>query len=155
MTKKFQSITDKAAPLISVAAIVLVWLFVCEGEIVPSYMLPSPVSVVKSFVGDFSLLMSHAAVTIQEAVLGLLIGTFLGFIFAVIMDRFSFLYKALYPVLIISQTIPTIAIAPLLVLWMGFSMAPKITLVVITTFFLLLFHCLTASRALTVMKSAL
>ena len=113
----------------------LVWLFVCEGEIVPSYMLPSPVSVVKSFVGDFSLLMSHAAVTIQEAVLGLLIGTFLGFIFAVIMDRFSFLYKALYPVLIISQTIPTIAIAPLLVLWMGFSMAPKITLVVITTFF--------------------
>ena len=135
MTKKFQSITDKAAPLISVAAIVLVWLFVCEGEIVPSYMLPSPVSVVKSFVGDFSLLMSHAAVTIQEAVLGLLIGTFLGFIFAVIMDRFSFLYKALYPVLIISQTIPTIAIAPLLVLWMGFSMAPKITLVVITTFF--------------------
>lgn len=135
MTKKFQSITDKAAPLISVAAIVLVWLFVCEGEIVPSYMLPSPVSVVKSFVGDFSLLMSHAAVTIQEAVLGLLIGTFLGFVFAVIMDRFSFLYKALYPVLIISQTIPTIAIAPLLVLWMGFSMAPKITLVVITTFF--------------------
>ena len=103
MTKKFQSITDKAAPLISVAAIVLVWLFVCEGEIVPSYMLPSPVSVVKSFIGDFTLLMSHAAVTLQEAVWGLLIGTLLGFIFAVIMDRFTFLYKALYPVLIISQ----------------------------------------------------
>ena len=51
------------------------------------------------------------------------------------MDRFSFLYKALYPLLVITQTIPTIAIAPLLVLWMGFGMAPKITLVVITTFF--------------------
>ena len=51
------------------------------------------------------------------------------------MDRFPFLYKAVYPLLVISQTIPTIAIAPLLVLWMGFSMAPKITLVVITTFF--------------------
>lgn len=135
MTKKFQSITDKAAPLISVAVIVIVWLFVCEGEIVPAYMLPSPIDVVKSFIGDFTLLMSHAAVTLQEAVWGLLIGTFLGFVFAVIMDRFSFLYKALYPVLIISQTIPTIAIAPLLVLWMGFDMAPKITLVVITTFF--------------------
>ena len=43
--------------------------------------------------------------------------------------------KALYPVLVVTQTIPTIAIAPLLVLWMGFGMAPKITLVVITTFF--------------------
>jgi ABC-type nitrate/sulfonate/bicarbonate transport system permease component len=51
------------------------------------------------------------------------------------MDRFDFLYKALYPILVITQTIPTIAIAPLLVLWMGFSMAPKITLVVLTTFF--------------------
>ena len=135
MTKKFQSITNKAAPIISIAVIAVVWLFVSEGELIPSYMLPSPVAVVKSFIGDFGLLMSHAAVTLQEAILGLLIGTALGFVVAVIMDRFSFLYKALYPVLIISQTIPTIAIAPLLVLWMGFSMAPKITLVVITTFF--------------------
>lgn len=45
------------------------------------------------------------------------------------------MYQAIYPILIITQTIPTIAIAPLLVLWMGFGMAPKITLVVITTFF--------------------
>ena len=51
------------------------------------------------------------------------------------MDRFTIINKALYPVLVVTQTIPTIAIAPLLVLWMGFGMAPKITLVVITTFF--------------------
>ena len=135
MIKKFQSITDKVAPLISVLVIGAVWLFVSEGELVPAYMLPSPVSVVKSFVSEFPILMSHAVITLQEAIYGLLTGTALGFLFAVIMDRFNFLYKALYPILIISQTIPTIAIAPLLVLWMGFSMAPKITLVVLTTFF--------------------
>ena len=45
------------------------------------------------------------------------------------------MHKAIYPILVITQTIPTIAIAPLLVLWMGFGMAPKITLVVLTTFF--------------------
>ncbi len=101
----------------------------------PSYMLPSPVDVVRAFVGDFSVLMSHMAVTLLEAITGLLIGTALGFVIAVLMDRFDFLYKALYPILVITQTIPTIAIAPLLVLWMGFSMAPKITLVVLTTFF--------------------
>ena len=51
------------------------------------------------------------------------------------MDHFETLEKALLPLLVVTQTIPTIAIAPLLVLWMGFGMAPKITLVVITTFF--------------------
>ena len=51
------------------------------------------------------------------------------------MDRFRVMDQAFYPIMIITQTIPTIAIAPILVLWMGFGMAPKITLVVITTFF--------------------
>ncbi len=135
MTKKYQNITSKIAPVVSLLLLAGVWLFVSEGEIVPSYMLPSPVDVAKAFVTDFSILMSHAAVTVQEALYGLLIGTALGFVIAVLMDRFDFLYKAVYPILVITQTIPTIAIAPLLVLWMGFSMAPKITLVVLTTFF--------------------
>lgn len=135
MTKKFQSITNKAAPVISVIVIGLAWLFVSEGGLIPSYMLPSPIEVVKAFINDFSVLMGHAAVTVQEALIGLLIGIALAFVFAVLMDRFPFLYKALYPILVITQTIPTIAIAPVLVLWMGFSMAPKITLVVLTTFF--------------------
>ncbi len=135
MTKKYQSITSKIAPLVSLLVIAGVWLFVSEGEIVPSYMLPSPIDVVRAFITDFSILMSHAAITLQEALYGLLIGTVLGFVIAVLMDRFDFLYKAVYPILVITQTIPTIAIAPLLVLWMGFSMAPKITLVVLTTFF--------------------
>ncbi len=135
MTKKFQNIINKGAPVISLLFIGLLWLTVSEGGIVPGYMLPSPVEVVKAFVSEFHILMEHSAVTMQEAIYGLLLGTVLGFIFSVLMDRFSFLYKAMYPILVISQTIPTIAIAPVLVLWMGFSMAPKITLVVITTFF--------------------
>ena len=135
LIKKFQSITNKAAPVISVTAVALLWLILSDGGIVPGYMLPSPVDVVKVFFTDTGVLLSHTLVTVQEALYGLLLGTALGFVIAVMMDRFSFLYKAFYPLLVISQTIPTIAIAPLLVLWMGFSMAPKITLVVLTTFF--------------------
>ncbi|MBQ7005819.1 MAG: ABC transporter permease [Clostridia bacterium] len=135
MTKKFQNITNKLAPVISVIAVILLWLVLSEGEIVPAYMLPSPFEVVKAFFSDVEILFTHAVVTVQEALYGLITGTAIGFIIAVLMDRFDFLYKAFYPLLVISQTIPTIAIAPLLVLWMGFSMAPKITLVVLTTFF--------------------
>lgn len=135
MSKNKQSIINKGAPFISLAVIGLLWLTVSERGLIPEYMLPSPIEVVKAFINEFPILMEHSAVTLQEAFYGLLLGTALGFIFAVLMDRFAFLYKALYPILVISQTIPTIAIAPVLVLWMGFSMAPKITLVVITTFF--------------------
>lgn len=98
-------------------------------------MLPSPVDVFNAFVDNFGVMMKQAAVTLQEACYGLGIGIALAFIISSLMDRFDFLYKAIYPILVITQTIPTIAIAPLLVLWMGFGMAPKITLVVITTFF--------------------
>lgn len=135
MTKKFQSITNKLAPAISVIAVVLLWIILSEGEIVPAYLLPSPIEVVKAFFSDADILFEHTLITLQEAIYGLFLGTAIGFVIAVLMDRFEFLYKAFYPILVISQTIPTIAIAPLLVLWMGFSMAPKITLVVLTTFF--------------------
>ncbi len=135
LTKKLQSITGKAAPVISVFTVVVLWLILSECRVVPAYMLPSPVEVVKAFFSDIGILSTHALVTVQEALYGLGLGTAIGFVIAVLMDRFDFLYKAFYPILVISQTIPTIAIAPLLVLWMGFSMAPKITLVVLTTFF--------------------
>ena len=79
--------------------------------------------------------MTHALVSVQEAIYGLIIGVILAFIIATLMDRYETLEKALLPLMVVTQTIPTIAIAPLLVLWMGFGMAPKITLVVVTTFF--------------------
>lgn len=104
-------------------------------EFVPAYMLPSPIDVVKAFADNFSIMMKQAAVTLQETLYGLLIGIAIAFVIASLMDRFTIINKALYPVLVVTQTIPTIAIAPLLVLWMGFGMAPKITLVVIMTFF--------------------
>ena len=125
----------KIAPLFSIIAVVAIWLFVSSGELIPAYMLPSPVEVVKAFINDFAIIAAHAKVTLSEALYGLGLGVVIAFLISTLMDRFSFLYSSLYPILVITQTIPTIAIAPLLVLWMGFGMAPKITLVVITTFF--------------------
>ena len=90
---------------------------------------------VKAFIKDFPLLMLHTKVTLIEAFLGLGIGIILGFVMAVIMDKYDFAYKAIYPVLVITQTVPTVAIAPLLVLWLGYGILPKITLIVVTSFF--------------------
>lgn len=102
---------------------------------VPGYMLPSPVQVVKAFISEFPLLMENSRVTLLEAAAGLLCGVAFGFVMAVLMDRFDKLYKAFYPLIVITQTVPTVAIAPLLVLWFGYEMLPKVILIVIVTFF--------------------
>ncbi|MBO7711603.1 MAG: ABC transporter permease [Lachnospiraceae bacterium] len=135
MKERSENITAKLPAAVALILLVLLWWGLCASGAVPSYMLPSPVAVVMAFVGDFKNLMYHAATSLQEAAYGLLIGIGLAFVIATVMDRFRLLDQALSPILVITQTIPTIAIAPLLVLWMGFGMAPKITLVVITTFF--------------------
>lgn len=133
--KKFQNITDKIAPGIIIAVLLMIWQILSMVNIIPKFMLPSPFEVVKAFVLDFPLLMEHTKITLLEAFLGLGLGIILGFAVAVIMDRFEYAYKMIYPVLIISQTIPTVAIAPLLVLWLGYGILPKITLIVMTSFF--------------------
>ena len=135
MTKRLQSITSKLPAAAALCLLILLWQFLYQSGAVPEYMLPSPIQVVKALFTDLPTILRHAVVTLQEAFYGLCIGVVLAFVMATLMDHFRILNKALYPIMIITQTIPTIAIAPLLVLWMGFYMAPKITLVVITTFF--------------------
>ena len=136
MRKKLQSITKTKLPaIITLACLCIVWQMLCSLNIVPSFMLPSPVNVGRAFVSEFPLLMKNAGITLTEAMVGLSMGIVIGFVFAVLMDRFNMLYRAFYPVLILTQTIPTVAIAPLLVLWFGYEMTPKIILIVLTSFF--------------------
>ena len=133
--KRSPSITSKLPALATLAVIVAIWLGASEGGLVPEFMLPSPAQVWDALVTDFPTLMANAAVTLQEAAYGLAIGIAVALALATLMHRVRMLYRALYPLLVVTQTIPTIAIAPLLVLWMGFGMAPKVTLVALTTFF--------------------
>ena len=122
-------------PLLTVVGLLVVWELVVDLGLIPNFLLPTPVQVVQALVNDISLIVGHAATTLVETAIGLLIGVALGFAIAVLMDRFEGFYLALQPLVTISQTIPTIAIAPLLVLWFGYGLAPKVILIVITTFF--------------------
>ncbi len=135
MRERLQSITNKIWSISAIVILILVWQIVCSLELIESFMLPSPVDVFKAFVEEFPELMLHLRVTLTEAVVGLLCGVLLGFIIAVIMDACDILYKAFYPIIVLTQTVPTVAIAPLLVLWFGYEMLPKVILVVMTTFF--------------------
>lgn len=147
MKRKLQSTTGKLWAGAAIAALLAVWQLASATGLVEGYLLPSPVSVVKAFIGEFPLLMENAAVTLKEAFLGLFFGVALGFVMAVLMDRFQRVYQAFYPLVVLTQTIPTVAIAPLLVLWFGYEMTPKVILVVLTTFFPMTVGLLNGFRA--------
>jgi ABC-type nitrate/sulfonate/bicarbonate transport system permease component len=122
-------------PLLALAVLLGAWELVVDTGLVPSFLLPAPSQVAAAFVADAPLLMEHAVTTMLEAALGLAIGVVVGFVVALLMDRFEFIALALDPLITVSQTIPTVAIAPLLVLWFGYGLAPKVVLIVLTTFF--------------------
>lgn len=124
----------KLAAPVTVIALIALWQLVCSVGLVPSFLLPSPVAVVEALVEDWPLLVGHAATSLAEAAVGLGCGIALGFAAAILMDRFELVYRAFYPLVVLTQTVPTVAIAPLLVLWFGYGMLPKVVLIVITTF---------------------
>ena len=136
MKEKLRSITNKALPpFIALALVFVLWMYVCGSGSVPKFMLPSPRDVARAFAEDWQLILMHSRVTLTETFIGLALGIIIGFFSAVVMDRFKTVKKMIYPLIIISQTIPTVAIAPLLVLWLGYQMLPKIVLVILIVFF--------------------
>lgn len=135
MKRKLQNITGKLWSASALLVLLLLWQLCCSLGFIDSFLLPSPIQVGKALIEEFPVLMEHAGVTLAEAFLGLLIGILLGFGMAVLMDWVEPFYKACYPLIVLTQTVPTVAIAPLLVLWFGYEMTPKVILIVITTFF--------------------
>ena len=116
-------------------ALFLLWQLASSSGLVPGYMLPSPLRVTAAFASDFPLLMRHLWRTLLEAMAGLAMAVAASFVLAIIMDANRFLKQSLTPLLLLTQTMPTIAIAPLLILWMGYGVAPKIALVFLVCFF--------------------
>ncbi|UNU73605.1 ABC transporter permease [Moraxella nasovis] len=115
--------------------LLIMWQAVVGFGLVPDYLLPSPWQIIWAFIDDIALLGMHAKYTLWTAFLGVVIGLILSFVLAILMDLSKIFKELTYPVLLLNQTIPTIAIAPLLVIWLGYGILPKVVLVVLSVFF--------------------
>jgi len=121
--------------LLVLLGITALWQLIIIIFDLPVYILPTPVSVLSTFLQRFTLIMHETKITVIETVLGLALGLILGSLAALLMASFkSFSFWAL-PILVISQAIPTFAIAPLFVIWFGYGMISKIATAVIMIFF--------------------
>lgn len=102
---------------------------------VPDFILPAPSQVAVSLVKSFPIIAGHTRVTLYEAMTGFVIAVAVSFMLAFVMDGVPVIKKALYPILVISQTIPIITIAPLFVIWFGYGLLPKVIVVTLVCFF--------------------
>ncbi len=116
-------------------SIFLLWQLIVSLFNLPPYILPTPWDVLHTWYERFPLIMFETKITVIETLLGLLLGVVLGCMAALAMAFFRPFSYWLFPILIISQAIPTFAIAPLLVIWFGYGMASKIATTVIMIFF--------------------
>ena len=121
-------------PLLATGLITL-WQLVVLLTGVPPYILPGPLPVARALVAHLPVLAPHLATTVIEILLGLVLGTLLGSAAALTMILSPLLKRWLLPVLVISQAIPVFALAPILVLWLGYGMASKVAMAVLIIFF--------------------
>ncbi len=112
-----------------------VWEVAVRGLRVPDYLLPAPSAVAADFAGDRRLLLDNSLVTLRELVLGFALAVAAGLALAVVLHLSGTLRRALYPILIGSQTVPVVVLAPVLVILLGFDLAPKLAIVALICFF--------------------
>jgi putative hydroxymethylpyrimidine transport system permease protein len=122
-------------PLILTTGFLLLWQLLVTLTGAPPYILPGPLPVGHALIDKFPVLMSHLGTTLTEILLGLALGTILGTSAALVMILSPLLKRWMLPVLVVSQAIPVFALAPILVLWLGYGMASKVAMAVLIIFF--------------------
>jgi putative hydroxymethylpyrimidine transport system permease protein len=122
-------------PLLLLTAAVGAWELVVRAEDVPGYLFPAPSAVASSLDSDAALLGRATLVTLREIVLGYLLAVALALAIAVLLHFSSALRRALLPILVLSQTVPTVLLAPILAILLGYGIEPKLVVVTIVCFF--------------------
>ncbi|MCL2496203.1 MAG: ABC transporter permease [Clostridiales bacterium] len=131
MTKKFGQILW---PLMGAALLMAAWQ-IAALLVGAEYILPGPYAVFRAICGNIPLLLRHSVYTLQEAIYGLVIAVIFAAALTALLTLSPRLKSMLYPLLLASQMIPIIVIAPLFVIWFGFGLLPKVLVVILVCFF--------------------
>ncbi len=123
--------------LLTFVFVLILWEIVIKTKIlgIPDFILPAPSRVIVEFQTAKVSWLEHMYVTFYESVLGFILGVLIGSSLAILISMSTLLRKILYPYLLLSQLIPKIAIAPILILWLGYGVLPKIIITFLITFF--------------------
>lgn len=113
----------------------LFWEVMTRVKEIPAWLLPAPSVIFKEAAGSYPLFLPDIGATLTLAITGLLLGSTIGLLIAMILHLIPSLRNAFYPLLILSQNVPIIVLAPLLVIWFGFGFLPKLLIIILVCFF--------------------
>lgn len=123
------------APGLLVVALLAFWELSTVWFGIPAFILPGPISVTEKLIGGWTILLPHTLDTLVPILVGFLVGSGIGVVLAVLLDVSTILRNTLYPLILATQTTPKIAIAPLLIVWFGIGLAPKVIIVALLALF--------------------
>jgi len=126
---------DRATPILAFAAILLLWELGCRLGEVPVFLLPMPSDIWSAIVANFSALLSHSLVTLLETLAGFGLSLAIGIPLAVLIVYSRVFERILYPMLVASQAVPKVALAPILLVALGYGVMPKIIVALLIAFF--------------------
>lgn len=116
-------------------AVLVLWEGLSRALNLPEFVLPPPTSILKVLIAHQRDLGFAAYVTAREVLYGFVLSALVGALVALVIARFAAFGRALYPLVVLFQTVPKIALAPLFILWFGFDLSPKVALIVVIAFF--------------------
>ena len=122
-------------PVITLLGLLALWWIVARFAGIPNFMLPGPAEVARALTAQSGFLFQNMLATLTEIVLGLIFGTLFGAALALAMVFSRGLQRWILPLLLLSQAVPVFALAPLLVLWLGFGLASKVLMAILVIFF--------------------
>lgn len=126
---------SKGAPFIVIIALLAAWELIVRIGRIPLYVLPAPSKMLAALIGDFPALLGHAGVTVMEALIGMGISFVIAVAIGIVLDALPTVKKCVYPILVVTQTVPVIVLAPIFIIYLGFGYTPKILTVVLMCFF--------------------
>jgi len=122
-------------PLVTIVSLVVLWQLIVLIFRIPDYIIPSPIDVLKSFREDYAVLLDNLWPTALESVLGFLAGNIGAIILAIVFVHWKTMERAFFPVAVFIRTVPIVAIAPVLVVILGYGYSPKIIIAALISFF--------------------
>jgi len=102
---------------------------------ISSFIIPAPTKIAQALVAQWGVLMRATAVTAGEILFGFVVSVMVGVVLALVIVRFDWLGRALYPLVVLFQNVPKVALAPIFILWFGYGLVPKVGLILVIAFF--------------------
>ncbi len=138
---KLRRLAGFGPAIVLLIALLALWqLYVWASRINPR-LLPAPSDIILALTNNWGVIAVNTVPTLLETVIGMAAATLFGLLLAILLDISLWSRRAIYPLLVISQTIPIIALAPLFLIWMGFGLEPKVIIVILYSFFPIAVAC--------------